>query len=117
MKRHRSISTLAIVVVLASLLVSAPAVASGTYRGRPSGPPASIDRSSYELGKKIYAGQFERSENPSAAEAQERDLASLQERLPIRARTGVDLPSLAGQLDDTQFAALRYFLMKRFKVE
>ena len=117
MSGHRSISTFLICAVLASAVVAAPAFASGTYRGRPASPPASIDRSSYELGKKVYAGQFERSDNAAAADAQREALGSLQERLPRRARAEVDLPSYAGQLDDEQYDALLYFLKKRFKVE
>jgi len=104
-------------LAMVPVVSAAPALASGTYGGRPASPPASVDRSSYELGKKVYAGEFERSANAAAAEAQRAALTSLQERLPIRARTDVDLPSYAGQLDDAQYDALLYFLKKRFKVE
>ena len=70
-----------------------------------------------ELGKKIYSGQFARSENPAAAEEQRAALEALQARLPMRARNDVDLAGYAGQLDEEQYAALLYFLKKRFKVE
>lgn len=115
--RHRTITTFFVMALLATGVAATPAFASGTYRGRPASPPASIDRSSYEIGKKVYAGRFERSANPDAAESQRTALAALQERLPIRARAEVDLPNYAGQLDDEQYAALLYFLKKRFKVE
>jgi len=115
--RNRSNAKIAICSALVALALAGPAFASGTYRGRPASPPASVDRSSYELGKKIYAGQFTRTANPGAAESQRSALASLQERLPLRARTSVDLTAHAGQLDDEQYAALLYFLKKRFKVE
>lgn len=113
----RALTALALCCVLVVVVAAGPVFASGTYRGRPASPPASIDRSSYELGKKIFAGQFERRENPANADQQRATLESLQERLPMRARTGADLPGYAGKLDDEQYAALLYYLKKRFKVE
>ncbi len=113
----RTIASLVICAGLAAAIAAGPAFASGTYRGRPASPPASIDRSAYELGKKIYSGQFARSENPAAADEQRAALEALQARLPMRARNDVDLAGYAGQLDDEQYAALLYFLKKRFKVE
>lgn len=107
----------AVVATMVLAVSAAPALASGTYGGRPASPPASVDRASYELGKKVYAGQFARSANAAATAAQRAALTELQERLPIRARNDVDLPSYAGQLDDAQYEALLYFLKKRFKVE
>lgn len=120
MSRRRSIPTRVLgpaLAVLGVAVLAAPALASGTYRGRPASPPASIDRSAYELGKKIYAGQFTPGADAPPADAQRARLEALQERLPMRARTDVDLPSYAGKLDDEQLAALEYFLKKRFKVE
>ena len=117
MNGPRPIAFLLICLALAASIAAGPALASGTYRGRPASPPASIDRSAYELGKKIFSGRFTPSENAAAATEQRAKLEELQARLPMRARNDVDLPGYAGQLDDEQYSALLYFIKKRFKVE
>ena len=112
----RRLLVLIIGLILATQLSIGVAAASGAYRGRPAGPPKAIDRSSYELGKQVYAGTFVPTAN-AAHEAEQREvLTDLQERLPVRARGSVDLPSYAGRLSADQVSALRYFLSKRFKV-
>ena len=51
----KSIPILALVLALGAGNL---ALASGSYTGRPPRPPASIDRGMYELGKKVFAGEF-----------------------------------------------------------
>jgi hypothetical protein len=99
------------------VLSSGVAFGSGSYSGRPSNPGISIDRASYELGKKVFAGQFPRSDQAGDAAVQLELLENLQNRLPLKARAGVSLVNYAGQLDDEQVEALQYFLKKRYKVE
>ena len=105
---------LALLVPLGLVGLVGEAHSSGTYAGRPPRPPASIDRASYELGKKVFAGEF-------VAEAGDREaqtalLVALQDKLPSRARTRADLPTYAGRLNSEQIEALQYFLKKRYKV-
>lgn len=113
----RSVGQIAAAAALVVVVAPSLAGASGTYSGRPSHPPSSIDRASYELGKNVFAGNFVKSENAAARQSQAAILEELQGRLPLRARPGVELTAYAGQLDDEQLAALRYFLKKRYKVE
>jgi len=108
------IGSAALLALLVPLGLVGAAHSSGTYAGRPPRPPASIDRASYELGKKVFAGEFVAEEGDR--EAQTTLLAALQEKLPSRARTRADLPTYAGRLNSQQIEALQYFLKKRYKV-
>jgi len=74
-----------------------------------------MDRAEYELGKRVFAGEF----TPTADEenaTQHAKLADLQSKLPSSVRSRVDLPELSGKLSGAQMSALRYFLEKRYKV-
>jgi hypothetical protein len=114
--RHHELSRFAATLGIA-LCLAGTASGSGSYSGRPSQAAASIDRPSYELGKKVFAGQFTRTDRAAESVSQAELLESLQRQLPLKARTHVELASYAGQLDDEQLAALQYFLKKRYKVE
>lgn len=110
------IASAAVLALLVPLGPVGEAHSSGTYSGRPPRPPTSIDRASYELGKKIFAGEFVENE-ASNREPQIALLEELQDKLPSRARARADLPAYAGKLNPDQLEALRYFLKKRYKVD
>ena len=108
----------AILVGLAIHVVPDAARASGSYRSRPSAPPSSVDRSQYELGKKVFLGEFLGSAGGAPdATAQAEALRELQSKLPASVRGRVDLSSLGGSLSTEEMDALRYFLKRRYKVE
>ena len=106
-----------VMATLSVLLVLAPtALASGSYVRRAPRPPDSVDRASYETGKKIFAGEFTPTDEARASEAEKQVLEDLQSQLPRTVQTRVDLPELNGKLSDEQMEALQYFLEKRYKV-
>lgn len=106
----------AILVLLGAMSVGAPVFASGTYASRPPRPPASVDRGLYELGKKVFTGEFVRASVPGTAASQGDLLRDLYERLPHKARAKSQLASYAGQLTAEQIDALLYFMKKRYRI-
>ncbi len=113
------------VILLAALLgaaVTVPAVASGTYSGRPPKPPAAagsemkMDREKYGLGQKVYEGQMKLMGGGDAGAQMER-LKMAQAKLPADAMKMKDLPALAGKLSATELDALEYFVSQRFAVK
>lgn len=100
---------------------TAPALASGSYSGRPPQPPAKagdgmamkMDREKYTLGQKVYEGSMMTSGGGNA-DAQMPRLKSAQMKLPADAMKMKDLPSLAGKLSAPQLEALEYFVAQRF---
>jgi hypothetical protein len=106
-------------VLATSLICLVPASsveASGSYSSRPARPPSSVDRNAYELGKKIFAGEFTPGSQQSEAAEQKRLLEELRGRLPAAARARSNFTELGGRLDDEQVAALQYYLKKRYKI-
>jgi hypothetical protein len=95
-----------------------PALASGSYPGRPPQPPSKVDAAKYNLGKQIYTGKAALGA-PSAnlAAQQSPRLTELQGKLPTSAQNDVKLPELAGKLNATQMEALEHYLYVRFKVK
>ena len=106
----------AITLLLGAMSVAAPVLASGTYTSRPPRPPSSVDRGLYELGKKIFAGEFEPVSSPSIAASQGDLLSELHERLPHKTRAKSQIVGYAGQLTAAQIDALRYFMKKRYRI-
>lgn len=107
---------LATLVLLSALSAGIPVFASGTYASRPPRPPSSVDRGLYELGKKVFAGEFVRSSAPGGIVSQGDLLSDLHERLPHKARSKSQIASYAGQLTAEQVDALLYFVKKRYRV-
>jgi hypothetical protein len=112
----------ACVVIFSALLGAsfvAPALASGSYSGRPPQPPAKMgdsmkmDRDKYALGKNVYEGSAMTPAGGSA-EAQMPRLKAAQMQLPADAMKMKDLPALAGKLSPVQLAALEYYVAQRF---
>jgi hypothetical protein len=112
------------VVILAALLgaaAAAPALASGSYGGRPPQPPAKsadgmamkMDQEKYALGQKVYEGSV-MTAGGGNADAQLARLKAAQMKLPADAMKVKDLPSLAGKLSAAQLEALEYFVAQRF---
>jgi hypothetical protein len=110
-------TSISILALLAALSVSNLALASGSYSGRPPRPPSSVDRGAYELGKKVFAGEFTKAATPGDAASQATLLTSLHENLPAKARSKSKIASYSGQLSDEQVVALQYFLKKRYKIQ
>ncbi len=109
---------------LAALIAAsavAPALASGSYTGRPPQPPAKsgdgtamkMDREKYGLGQKVYEGSA-MTPGGGDAETQRARLKAAQTKLPADAMKMRDLPALAGKLSATQLDALEYFVAQRF---
>ncbi len=91
-------------------------LASGSYGGRPPRPPSSSDRSLYTLGKSILNGKIELQQVADEAE-QQVFLLELQEKLPIKARSKVNLVEFAGKLTDQQLQGIKSYLAVRYKVK
>ncbi len=94
--------------------------ASGSYMVRPIHPPGRVieDSQRYELGKAIFLGKAALKEQGTADRVAQRNLlAGLQERLPVRVKKMVDLPSLSGRLSAEQMLALQHFLRVRHKID
>ena len=115
------------VVLLAALLGAAattPALASGSYSGRPPQPPAKsgdgmamkMDQEKYGLGQKVYEGSV-MTAGGGNADAQMTRLKAAQMKLPADAMKMKNLPSLAGKLSDAQLDALEYFVAQRFAMK
>lgn len=119
MKRQHSY----LCALLACVVLSGTAVASGTYNARPPRPPkvegderGIVERDKYALGKKVF------NRKPDAAvaqpqanrEAQQKRLAELQARLPASTQKKVNLPALAGKLTAEELEALEYYVSKRY---
>lgn len=117
MQWRRVLRVIPILVLFAATSVGELAFASGSYRGRPPRPPSSVDRGAYELGKKVFAGEFAKSSAHGDAVVQTELLTNLHENLPRRAHARSKIVSYAGQLSEEQIEALRYFLKKRYKVK
>ncbi len=107
------------VLLLGALVLSGPAIASGTYSFKQPRPPlekAGIDK--YALGKKIFGDKSKRKPDPNANATQQSErLKELQLRLPENIRQSEDLPRLAGTLSPQELEALEYYLEKRFKIK
>jgi hypothetical protein len=107
---------LPVLVLLITVGIADHALASGSYTGRPPRPPSSVDRGLYEMGKKVFAGEFVVASAPGSAASQSELLSGLHERLPHKARAKSEIASYAGQLSAEQVKALQYFLKKRYKI-
>lgn len=105
-------------------MAATPALASGSYNGRPPQPPTKsgdgmamkMDREKYALGQKVYEGSA-MTPGGGNADAQMARLKSAQMKLPADAMQMKDLPSLAGKLSDAQLDALEYFVAQRFRMK
>ena len=103
---------LACVLLTAGFGVAPSAQASGTYVGRPAGPPGPLESARYHLGKKIFKGKVVlAAAQLDAAKLEQRttELKACQAKLPARTKAKVDLPALAPKLND----ALRGVLGER----
>jgi hypothetical protein len=119
-----SLSPVRIILFTALLGAAAtlPAVASGSYSGRPPQPPAKtgeamkMDRDKYALGKNVFEGS---SMTPGGgnADAQMARLKAAQTQLPADAAKMKDLPALAGKLSAAQLDALEYYVAQRFAMK
>jgi hypothetical protein len=118
--RKASVRTLLLSALLGASAAS-PALASGSYSGRPPQPPAKsgdgmamkMDREKYGLGQKVYEGAV-LTPGGGDAEAQRPRLKAAQMKLPADAMKTKDLPALAGKLSAAQLDALEYFVAQRF---
>ena len=117
MSRERAASLAAALALVLALGGAAETWASGAYAGRPPRKPASVDLVAYELGKKIFLGEFVATAGTSDADTQEAVLSELMARLAGEARGRARFMQQAGQLDEEQVEALRYFLEKRYKLQ
>lgn len=113
------------VLVFSTLLIvsSASSLASGSYPPNPprlGGPALSkIDARAYNLGKTLFTDRLTLPESSPAGANPAANLAKLnavQQRLPERVRTEVDLPALASRLDASQVDALLYYVGIRFRI-
>ena len=89
---------LACVLLTAGFGVAPSAQASGTYVGRPAGPPGPLESARYHLGKKIFKGKVDLSAaqvDATKLEQRTADLKACQAKLPARTKAKVDLPALA----------------------
>jgi hypothetical protein len=108
-----------LVIALLGVTLTAPALASGSYSGRPPKPPANsadtakMDREKYGLGQKVYDGSVITA-NGGNAEAQRPRLEAAQMKLPANAAKAKNLSALAGKLSAPQLEALEYFVEQRF---
>lgn len=76
-----------------------------------------IDQERYELGKKIFTGKVELPESPISpekVETQTQALEKVKEDLPETVAKKLDIPGLAGKLDEDQLNSLMYYLFTRF---
>jgi hypothetical protein len=118
--RKSSVRTL-LLSALFSASVTAPALASGSYSGRPPQPPAKsgdgmtmkMDREKYGLGQKVYEGSA-MTPGGGDVDAQRARLKAVQMKLPADAMKMKDLPAMAGKLSAAQLDALEYFVAQRF---
>ncbi len=102
---------------------TAPAHASGSY---PPNPPrlggaalAKIDARAYTLGKTLFTDRLTLpAESPPGCDpaANLEILRVIQDRLPERVASEIDLPSLAPRLDTEQVNALIYYVGIRFRI-
>ena len=116
----RALYGLLAVVVVFLAGFSGEMSASGSYMVRPIHPPGRVieDSQKYELGKAIFFGKEPLKDQAGADKAAQRNLlAGLQERLPVRVKKTVDLPSLYGKLSAEQMVALQHFLHVRHKID
>ncbi len=119
------ITTSSRILLFTALLATAttvPALASGSYSGRPPKPPAQsggemkMDREKYGLGQKIYEGDAHLM-GGGEADAQMTRLKMVQAQLPSDAAKMKDLVSLAGKLSAQELDALEYFVKQRFAMK
>jgi len=116
MKSH--VARTVLLIALGTVL-TAPALASGSYSGRAPKPPANstaatkMDREKYGLGQRVYDSGI-MTANGGNAEAQSPRLKAAQMKLPPEAAKSKNLPALAGKLSAAQLEALEYFVEQRF---
>ncbi len=118
---HKSSSRLVLLAALLGAAATLPALASGSYTGRPPQPPAKsgdnmtakMDREKYGLGQKVYDGTAMTPGGGDAA-AQAARLKTVQMKRPADAMKMKDLPAMAGKLSAAQLDALEYFVAQRF---
>ena len=70
-----------------------------------------MDSAKYEMGKSVFSGKCQMSDNSKAMASQKSKLTALASKC---GKDGTALPSLAGKLSAEQVDALDYYVSKRF---
>lgn len=107
-------------LVCLALMVAATPVAllgSGSYAGRPPKPPDHIDAAKYELGKNLITGRITPTSQATNRSSQALRFKELQEKLPKRVQSSVNLAALSGKLSPEHQEGLEYYLLIRYKVK